>query len=81
MFSFLPSCYSSYGAWTFTPVGLAPTDHASLRWTHTFQESSLVDTFKAQNINNLICFPVVCGLDESSLGVMACALLRSPMCG
>jgi hypothetical protein len=29
----------------------------------------------------LICFPVVCGLDESSLGVMACALLRSPMCG
>ena len=32
--SFLPSCHSSYGAWTFTPVGLAPTDHASLRWTH-----------------------------------------------
>ena len=31
----LPSCYSSYGAWTLTPVGLAPTDHASLRWTHT----------------------------------------------
>jgi len=38
IFSFLPSCYSSYGAWTFTPVGLAPTDHASLRWTHTFGE-------------------------------------------
>src|ERR1039457_6988924 len=36
MLSFLPSCYSSYGAWTFTPVGLAPTDHASLRWTHRF---------------------------------------------
>src|ERR1700730_8092353 len=34
--SCLPSCYSSYGAWTLTPVGLAPTDHASLRWTHTF---------------------------------------------
>src|ERR1039457_3456743 len=33
----LPSCYSSYGAWTLTPVGLAPTDHASLRWTHTFR--------------------------------------------
>src|SRR5450631_4458704 len=32
--SFLPSCYSSYGAWTLTPVGLAPTDHASFRWTH-----------------------------------------------
>src|ERR1035438_6125892 len=34
MLSFLPSRYSSYGAWTLTPVGLAPTDHASLRWTH-----------------------------------------------
>ena len=32
-----PSCHSSYGAWTLTPVGLAPTDHASLRWTHTFR--------------------------------------------
>ena len=33
----LPSCYSSYGAWTLTPVGLSPTVHASLRWTHTYQ--------------------------------------------
>ena len=41
MLSFLPSCYSSYGAWTFTPVGLAPTDHASLRWTHTPLDRSL----------------------------------------
>lgn len=32
-----PPCHSSYGAWTFTPVGLAPTDHASLRWTHRFR--------------------------------------------
>src|SRR5260370_25396738 len=40
IFSFLPSCYSSYGAWTFTPVGLSPTVHASLRWTHTFEELS-----------------------------------------
>src|SRR5260370_30638232 len=40
IFSFLPSCYSSYGAWTFTPVGLSPTVHASLRWTHTFVEQS-----------------------------------------
>jgi hypothetical protein len=39
IFSYLPSCYSSYGAWTFTPVGLAPTDHASLRWTHTSRDS------------------------------------------
>src|SRR5258707_9907186 len=35
--SFLPSCYSSYGAWTLTPVGLSPTVHASLRWTHTYR--------------------------------------------
>jgi hypothetical protein len=37
IFSFHPSCYSSYGAWTLTPVGLAPTVHASLRWTHRFR--------------------------------------------
>jgi hypothetical protein len=43
MFGFRPSCYSSYGAWTFTPVGLAPTDHASLRWTHTSGYRSAVD--------------------------------------
>jgi hypothetical protein len=36
--SFLPSCYSSYGALTFTPVGLSPTVHASLRWTHTSRD-------------------------------------------
>src|ERR1022692_4217465 len=40
--SCLPSCYSSYGAWTLTPVGLAPTDHASLRWTHTSRYRSLL---------------------------------------
>src|ERR1035438_7218873 len=40
--SCLPSCYSSYGAWTLTPVGLAPTDHASLRWTHTSHYRSLL---------------------------------------
>ena len=43
IFSFHPSCYSSYGAWTLTPVGLAPTDHASLRWTHTSRYQSAVD--------------------------------------
>ena len=37
IFSFLPSCYSSYWALTLTQVGLTPTDHASLRWTHTYQ--------------------------------------------
>src|SRR3984885_1574668 len=38
--SLLPSCYSSYGASTFTPMGLSPTVHASLRWTHTYQDQS-----------------------------------------
>src|SRR5271163_552723 len=41
--SFLPSCHSSYGAWTLAPVGLSPTVHASLRWTHTFRDRSIVD--------------------------------------
>jgi hypothetical protein len=43
MFSFLPSCHSSYGAWTLTPVGLSPTVHASLRWTHTLENLSAFD--------------------------------------
>src|ERR1035438_7472032 len=48
--SCLPSCYSSYGAWTLTPVGLAPTDHASLRWTHTFRYlSSLNERWTASH--------------------------------
>ena len=29
-----PPCYPSYGVPTFTPVGLTPTECASLRWTH-----------------------------------------------
>ena len=33
--SFPPhGCNPSYGALTFTPMGLSPTEHASLRWTH-----------------------------------------------
>ena len=40
IFSFLSSCYSSYGALTFAPEGLSPTVHASLRWTHTFRSKS-----------------------------------------
>jgi hypothetical protein len=38
--SFLPSCYSSYGARTLTPMGLSPTVHASLRRTHTYRYRS-----------------------------------------
>ena len=32
---FLHERDSSYGALTFSPVGLSPTEHASLRWTHS----------------------------------------------
>ena len=34
-FGFPPVCNPSYGALTFTPVGLTPTEHASLCWTHS----------------------------------------------
>ena len=33
-FGFPPPCYPSYGAPTLTPVGLSPTECASLSWTH-----------------------------------------------
>jgi hypothetical protein len=36
-----PPCYPSYGAPTFTPVGLTPTEWASLRWTHRLARRSL----------------------------------------
>src|ERR1700689_1954920 len=53
MLSFLPSCYSSYGAWTLTPVGLAPTVHASLRWTHTYRYSSTKSRLRGLRVCNL----------------------------
>ena len=31
---FLHPCNPSYGALTLAPVGLSPTEHASLIWTH-----------------------------------------------
>ena len=31
---FSPCCYPSYRALTFTLVGLSPTEHTSLTWTH-----------------------------------------------
>jgi hypothetical protein len=34
----LQSCYPSYGAPTITPVGLTPTERASLRWTHNVSD-------------------------------------------
>ena len=55
----------------FIEVRIAPRQRVRIREpprTPAFLESSLVDTFKAENINNLICFPVVYGRDESSLG-------------
>ena len=39
----LQSCYPSYGAPTFTPVGLSPTERASLRWTHNGLDGSVVE--------------------------------------
>src|SRR6476646_870829 len=33
-FRFHHLCYPNYGALTSTPAGLAPAEHASLRWTH-----------------------------------------------
>jgi hypothetical protein len=36
-----PPCYPSYGAPTLTPVGLTPTECASLRWTHRLVQRSL----------------------------------------
>src|SRR6478672_5504727 len=33
-FSFHHLCYPNYRALTFTPAGLSPAEHASLRWTH-----------------------------------------------
>src|SRR6478736_3538190 len=33
-FGFPPACHPSYGALAVTPVGLTPTEHASLRWAH-----------------------------------------------
>jgi hypothetical protein len=33
--SFLPAIQAT-GFLTFPPVGLSPTEHASLRWTHAF---------------------------------------------
>src|SRR5262249_36196815 len=38
---FLPPCYPSYGASTLTPVGLSPTECASLSWTHRPAQRSL----------------------------------------
>ena len=38
---FPPPCYPSYGAPTLTPVGLSPTECASLSWTHRPAQRSL----------------------------------------
>src|ERR1035437_6180726 len=40
----LRSCYPSYGAPTVTPVGLSPTERASLRWTHNVRFSKRCQT-------------------------------------
>lgn len=35
----LTGCDASYGALTLPPVGLSPTEHASLCWTHYGQKT------------------------------------------
>src|SRR5215467_3006682 len=37
---FLHECNPSYGGLAFTPVGLSPTEHASLCWTHSFAKTA-----------------------------------------
>ena len=39
---FLHGCDPSYGVLTFAPVGLSPTEHASLRWTHVGSRTGAV---------------------------------------
>src|SRR5664280_2819811 len=52
---------TGYGVWTLTPVGLSPTVHASLRWTHTSRDRSAVplgsDSFRIFNEAEDIYFP------------------------
>ena len=78
----LPSCYSSYGAWTLTPVGLAPTVHGSLRWTHTYhylfecaQCIRVLPRIKMSNLNNR-CRAWANGLRNRS----SCAFAHSSQC-
>ena len=49
----LRSCYPSYGAPTLTPVGLSPTERASLRWSHSVSFSGLLSFFATQIIDLL----------------------------
>src|SRR5215813_1245442 len=41
---FLHECNPSYGGLAFTPVGLSPTEHASLCWTHSFAKIASATT-------------------------------------
>src|SRR6516162_7691418 len=42
-FGLPPPCRPATGLLTVTPVGLAPTEHVSLSWTHSLQCRSLAD--------------------------------------
>ena len=46
---FLHGWDSGYGALTSTPVGLFPTEQASLRWTHWVANNSGTPTFFTEN--------------------------------
>ncbi len=45
----MQSCYPSYGAPTITPVGLTPTERASLRWTHN-GDNEYISAYRAATI-------------------------------
>jgi hypothetical protein len=49
-FVFLHECNPSYGDLTLTPVGLPPTEHASLRWTHYGENTHRIDGPKAGRV-------------------------------
>src|SRR5215469_15010054 len=52
-FSLHHLCYPNYGALTFTPAGLPPAEHASLRWTHNRTCGSPASGFPTDFISQL----------------------------
>jgi DNA-binding MarR family transcriptional regulator len=71
-FSFHHLRYPNYGALTFTPAGLSPAEHASLRWTHnhthTFPLTDLATALRyaRERINDAVKVVVKAGLVEQS---------------
>src|ERR1700676_2565620 len=73
-FSFHHLCYPNYGALTFTPAGLSPAEHASLRWTHNrtgrFPASGLYGAFIVKGASRhlvVLCIPFFCSTRAASI--------------